>query len=117
MSGRSAVRILLPVVSTNFSRDLVDKFAPSREAPAERLDETLVTLPPFRPRRRLCGIRQWRRAGQPEADEQSQRLVGNVDVCTLTSERVDSCRWGRGQTSISNTSKGSSTDIATASVR
>ena len=27
------------------------------------------------------------------------------------------CKWGRGQTSISNTSKGSRTDIATASVR
>ena len=80
MSGRSAVRILLPLVSTDFSHDFVGKFAPSREPPAERLDETLVTLPPFRLRRRLCGIRQWRRAGQPESDEQSQRLVGNVDV-------------------------------------
>src|SRR5580704_7414190 len=80
MSGRSAVRILLPLVSTDFSHDFVGKFAPPREPAAERLDETFVTLPPFRLRRRLCGVRQWRRAGQPESDEQSQRLVGDLDV-------------------------------------
>ena len=46
MSGRSAVRIL-PLVSTDFSHDLLGKFAPSRQPPAKRLDETLVRSRPF----------------------------------------------------------------------
>src|SRR5271168_4496436 len=80
MSGRSAVQISLRLFCAHIPNDLIGKFAPPREPPAERLDETFVALPPLGLRRRLCSIRQWRRAGQPESHEQSERLVGNVDV-------------------------------------
>src|SRR5580693_7391974 len=60
--------------------DLFGKRSASGQPPTQGLDETLVALPPLRLCRRLSVVGKRRRAGQPEADEERQRLVRDGDV-------------------------------------
>ena len=64
----------------SISTDLVHQRLPPHQPPPQSLNKPLIPLPPLRLRCRLGGVRQGRRACQPEADEQRQRLVRHRHV-------------------------------------
>ena len=50
------------------------------EAPAQGFQKSVIAFTPLGLCRRLGGVGQRRRAGQPEADEQRQRFIGDRDM-------------------------------------
>ena len=64
----------------NVAADLIGERPTARQSSTQGFDEAVIALPALRLRRRLGGIRQRRGAGQPETNEQRQRLVRDGDV-------------------------------------
>lgn len=79
-SWLSGLCISWRVARFNILRDFIGEGPTSRQSSTQRFDEAVIALPTLRLRCRLGGIRQWRRAGQPEAHEQRHRLVRDGDV-------------------------------------
>lgn len=93
------IRVVFRRSRFDVTGDLVRKLAPSRETPAERLDETSVTLPAFDLSCCQSCVRQRRRAGEPEANKHRERLIrdGNMpfEPLDLPRHAIETAREGR----------------------
>jgi hypothetical protein len=83
-TGRSLRAARLRGIVRAGRREVGHKFigecAASRQPPAQGFDEPFIPLPAFSLCRGLRGVRKRRRAGQPEADEECERFIGNCDM-------------------------------------
>jgi hypothetical protein len=70
--------------SRDIDHDFICKCATSRQPPAQGFDEPFIPLPAFGLCRGLRGVGKRRRAGQPEADKQRERFIGDGDMAFET---------------------------------
>src|SRR5260370_30904191 len=78
--------------------DFIGKCATSRQPPAQGFDEPFIPVAAFGLCRGLCGVGKWRRAGQPEADKEGERFVGDGDMAfetfDLSRHSIEAaCEW------------------------
>jgi hypothetical protein len=90
---------ILSLITIDIFRNLPQKALAFLEPPSERLDEALVTLAAFGLRCGLRVVRQGRCDGQPEADEEGERLGGDAEIALealdLARQAVEAAREGR----------------------